>query len=331
MYPGLKTAPRAPGGGEQTGLRAALHTDNAGICSLNSPTRVAPGVRQHQLARPSSLRPPTLPGGAADQGHRTVTCGRQGNSVRISPPAFRLPRSPASPGAPEGALVPSCAFPGPPAGAPTHLGARCPLRGVPRQPPGRWHPKGRALSSRAPAGSWGPRARGGAHGADPRRPLGTRCGRRPLGSQPSPRDAGCGDPARAPSAPVPPARPAPRGGSDAGSGARERAAARPERGRVGGRRRGGEGALGRARWAGGGEERGVGGRRWQTALCVAGPGAAETLAPPGAQVRALGTAAAPPPRAHPRARTPASPSSTALLTAPRRPSPSQENPGERWK
>lgn len=248
MYPGLKTAPRAPGGGEQTGLRAALHTDNAGICSLNSPTRVAPGVRQHQLARPSSLRPPTLPGGAADQGHRTVTCGRQGNSVRISPPAFRLPRSPASPGAPEGALVPSCAFPGPPAGAPTHLGARCPLRGVPRQPPGRWHPKGRALSSRAPAGSWGPRARGGAHGADPRRPLGTRCGRRPLGSQPSPRDAGCGDPARAPSAPVPPARPAPRGGSDAGSGARERAAARPERGR-GGEWAGAEEAE-RAHWAG---------------------------------------------------------------------------------
>lgn len=239
MYPGLKTAPRAPGGGEQTGLRAALHTDNAGICSLNSPTRVAPGVRQHQLARPSSLRPPTLPGGAADQGHRTVTCGRQGNSVRISPPAFRLPRSPASPGAPEGALVPSCAFPGPPAGAPTHLGARCPLRGVPRQPPGRWHPKGRALSSRAPAGSWGPRARGGAHGADPRRPL---------GSQPSPRDAGCGDPARAPSAPVPPARPAPRGGSDAGSGARERAAARPERGR-GGEWAGAEEAE-RAHWAG---------------------------------------------------------------------------------
>ena len=110
-----------------------------------------------------------------------------------------------------------------------------------------------------------------------------------------------------------------------------RASGERARGRVGGRRRGGEGALGRARWAGGGEERGVGGRRWQTALCVAGPGAAETLAPPGAQVRALGTAAAPPPRAHPRARTPASPSSTALLTAPRRPSPSQENPGERWK
>ncbi|XP_044790401.2 translation initiation factor IF-2-like [Bubalus bubalis] len=110
-----------------------------------------------------------------------------------------------------------------------------------------------------------------------------------------------------------------------------RASGERARGRVGGRRRGGEDALGRARWAGGGEERVVGGRRRQTALCVAGPGAAETPAPPGAQVRALGTAAAPPPRAHPRARTPARPSSTALLTAPRRPSPSQENPEERWK
>lgn len=102
-----------------------------------------------------------------------------------------------------------------------------------------------------------------------------------------------------------------------------RASGERARGRVGGRRRGGEGALGRARWAGG--------RRRQTALCVAGPGAAETPAPPGARVRALGTADAPPPRAHPRARTPTRPSSTALPTAPRRPSPSQEKPGERWK
>ncbi|XP_055272820.1 collagen alpha-1(I) chain-like [Moschus berezovskii] len=301
MYPGSKTAPRAAGGGERTGLRAPLHPDNAGICSLNSPTRVAPDVRQRQLAGPGSLRPPALPGGAAAQGHRAVTWGRRGNSARISPPAFRPPRSPAFPGA----LVPRGAFPGPPAGAPTHLGARCPLRGVPRQPPGRWHPKGRALSSRAPAGSWEPRARGRAHGAHPRRPLGTRCGRRPLRSQPSPRDAGRGDPVRAPSAPVPPARPAPRGGSDAGSGASWRASGDRARGPVGGSRRGGEGALGRARWAGGGEERVVGGRRRQTAPCVAGPGAAETPAPPGARVRALGTAAAQPPRAHPRARTPA--------------------------
>lgn len=66
----------------------------------------------------------------------------------------------------------------PPAASHTHLGPRRPprsIRHLPPTPPGRLHPRGRALSDPAPAGAPGPSARSSARRADWRRPPGTRC------------------------------------------------------------------------------------------------------------------------------------------------------------
>lgn len=209
-------------------------------------TRTTPGSARstRQLPSPPVSIGTSLPGPApsparparraAAQGHR-VTCGRGGNSTRISPPAFRLPRSPASPGAPGAHYAPRRLPRAPARGALTHLGARCPLRGVPRQP-GRWHPKG-ARSAAEAAGSWRPRARGGAHGAHQRRPLGTRLAAGAARSQPSPRDAGCEDPARAPASRSRRLSRLPR---------RLRRWVQERESQAGARRRGGEGASGRA-------------------------------------------------------------------------------------
>ena len=162
---------------------------------------------------------------------------------------------------------------------------------------------------------------------------------RTRGARSAPAAAG---PARAP-VPITALR-AGRGAQDAGSLSGPRAAQTPGPERASGRarvRREGERASGRAQERRRGRAgAGPGGReRRRSGWSAAGacgqrrawrdPRAAEPPAPPGARARALCKEAAPPPRAHSRARTPALHSSAALLTARCRPSPSRQNPGER--
>lgn len=153
--------------------------------SLNSPTLAAPGVCQHGLSGPSALssvRTSVLPCRATSHGHTAETWGHQGKLHTDPPARFRLSDESGLRGARRGRASAQRRLPQPQAGRSTHLGPRCPPGGVRRWPPGCSHPKGRALSSRAPAGASGPSARSSVLGADWRRPLGTLCGRSGAGS-----------------------------------------------------------------------------------------------------------------------------------------------------
>lgn len=190
--------------------------------SPNSRTRVAPGVGQHQLSGPSAHSRPAWQSDVPRP--RSSNLGTP-EKLHADPPA-RCPLSGESSFQMRTArarVCPAALSPAPPAARPTHLGPCCPPRGVGHLPPGRLHPKGRALSGRAPAGAPGPRcaqlgARGGlaALARHPLRPPGRG---RLLQSQPSPRGAGAGPcPGRRRPGPVPPglrgAPLAPPGGSD---------------------------------------------------------------------------------------------------------------------
>lgn len=226
--------------------------------SLNSPTRVAPGVRQHGFPGPAPSARSACP--SCPVGPRISNLGTPGK-LHTSPPARSPPAEKSSfPRRTARARFCPGRLPQPPAGGLTNLGPRCPPRGVRRQRPGRLHPRGRKLSSRAPLGASVPSARSWAHWADRRRPLRRAGHGRLLQSQPSPRGTGRGIRGPCPSR----GRPGPAASAAFPWPLRRQVKserrALPERGREGERGRGeGEGALGPART--GRREGGEGDRR----------------------------------------------------------------------
>lgn len=277
---------------------SALHPERAGVCAhprLTSSRRTWGGPSAHSV-----VRAPVLRGGATSHGHTAVTWGRQRNSTRVPPARFPLAaESSLQMRTARARFCPAARSPAP--------GGRAHSPGASLPAPRRPAPATRALASeRARAQRPGARGRSGTQRAQ----LGARGG---LGA-PAPRPA---RPARA-AAPITalcagpgPAASArsegpgpPRAARTPGPERRERASGERARGE-----RGGGGGGGRA---GAGEDGGDG--RLPRAPCAAGRGATETGAPRGEPARAVGEAAAPPPRARTAAH--ARPSSAALPPGP---------------